>query len=57
MTVPHAAALASAAAGQAHRGRLFRKYLLPGAGDLELRRIEFPKPGTGKMADAGACHR
>ena len=28
MMAPHAAALASAAAGQAHRGRLFRKYLL-----------------------------
>jgi hypothetical protein len=30
MTAPHAATLASAAPGQAHRGRLFRRHLLPG---------------------------
>ncbi|MEI6029445.1 MAG: hypothetical protein WCT47_22470, partial [Betaproteobacteria bacterium] len=57
MTAPHAAVLASAAAGQAHRGRPFCRHLLPGADDLELRRIEFPTLGTGEMTDAGACHR
>ena len=54
MTAPHAAVLASAAACQAHCGRLFRRHLLPGADDQELRRIEFPALGTGEMTDAGA---
>jgi len=45
VTAPHAAVLASAAPGQAHRGRLFRRHLLPGADDLELRRND--KVGVG----------